>query len=466
MKRITLFLLIAAVAISSAEAQKVKRTKKTEDDGFKWYLLEQGKYKGVEIEKGTAVIPLYNNYTDISYIPGKHFLVTKEGVGQGVYDKSGSIVVPLRDTVKVIMPKSKGPYWYEKILYSVTDPETGKTIVYTHDRRKMKFDKEYKSFHQRDGYLMVQGADRKWGVCDLNGKEILPPMEFDENRIRIQSDGFIVGDYIFGKAFYDLEGNMVIPENRGYNKIEVASRYIEVYKGYPEDGLYSSLREKNTRMGICDKYGKEIIKVDIPAWGRYIHYSEKEGFYYSLADEGHKYKHYLGVTLDAEGHGIPNPDYPLGSSNIPDQEETAYNNSTSTYQPANNYNTYTPPAQQKQQSSGSTGGKSSSTSNKNSSTTQPKSTPKSSAGASSNKPSTTRTTKERTHPFENYNKPVKCANCRGTGMARCFGCDGKGYIRKSGIDKNGKQVFRNERHIYCNGTGKIKCTVCNGKGTR
>ena len=227
----------------------MKRTKKTEEDGFKWILLEQGKYKGAEIEKGTAVIPLSNNYTDISYIPGKHFLVTKEGVGQGVYDKSGSIIVPLRDTVKVIMPKSRGPYWYENILYSVTDPETGKTIVYTHDRRKMKFDKEYKAFHQRDGYLMVQGIDDKWGVCDLDGKEILPPMEFDESRIRIESDGFIVGNYVFGKAFYDLEGNVVIPKNRGYNYIVVASNYIEVYKDYPENGLYRSLKEKNTRMG-------------------------------------------------------------------------------------------------------------------------------------------------------------------------------------------------------------------------
>lgn len=213
--------------------------------------------------------------------------------------------------------------------------------------------------------------------------------------------------------------------------------------------------------GIRDKNGKEVFA---PEHAYTIEWSYvkngKRTIYYWQDIEDKLYTgiaYYTGMCLDPNGEIVPDPDHPLGSTNKPipedNQEETAYN---IPYQPINNYNTYTPPAQHKQQS----------TENKSNSTAQPKSSPKSSAGTSSNNPSTTRTTKERTHPFENYNKPVKCANCRGTGMANCWSCGGKGTIRKSGIDKNGKQVFRNERCTGCGGSGKRKCTVCNGKGTR
>ena len=214
--------------------------------------------------------------------------------------------------------------------------------------------------------------------------------------------------------------------------------------------------------GIRDKNGKEVFA---PEHAYKIKWSnEKNGkraIYYRQDIEDELYTgiaYYTGMCLDPNGEIVPDPDHPLGSTNKPipedNQEETAYN---IPYQPINSYNTYTPPTQHKQQN----------TENKNNSTTQPKSTPKSSTGtSSSNKPSTYKPTPNKINASSFQSTPVRCGQCRGTGMARCFGCDGKGYIRKSGIDKNGKQVFRNERHIYCNGTGKIKCTVCNGKGTR
>ena len=217
-----------------------------------------------------------------------------------------------------------------------------------------------------------------------------------------------------------------------------------------------------------------MARIIAPVYPKLVGLSEK-GHYFYYTDERYDYKderyniqHYLGVKLDDNGRAVPDPDHPLGHTDKPlprehIEEQTAYNNTTTTYNNSynNSYNntynnSYTPSAQQKQQSTGT----------KSNSTTQPKNTPNSSTGTSSNKSSTTRTPKERTHPFENYNTPVKCGQCSGTGMMRCFSCSGKGTIRKSGHDKNGKQVFRNERCNGCNGSGKRKCTVCNGKGTR
>lgn len=57
-----------------------------------------------------------------------------------------------------------------------------------------------------------------------------------------------------------------------------------------------------------------------------------------------------------------------------------------------------------------------------------------------------------------------CSGCNGKGTLRCWHCGGKGYISKSGIDKNGKQVFRDVRCGGCNGSGRARCPGCGGDG--
>ena len=446
MKRIALFLLIAAIAISSSDAQEVIRTKQKEKDGFKWTLLEKWdyiencKYKGVEIKKGVEIVPLEGQYKKVDYIGDGFFSTYKEDVGTRVINRNGKKILEAEGNENTFVC-GKGVIVFNGVNRAAVYDTTGQVII--------PFEKGFE-------------------------KIIFHP-EYDDPYFYVRT-GESIGHWKTG--VYNLKGREIIGLYRGYCAVFLLRKKKNVFF---EIEVENDNSERKFTYGACDIYGKEIIA---PVYPKLVGLSEK-GHYFYYTDERYDYKderyniqHYLGVKLDDNGRAVPDPDHPLGHTDKPlprehIEEQTAYNNTT-TYNNSydNSYNntysnTYTPPAQHKQQSSGSTGGKSSSTSNKNSSTTQPKGTPKSSANtSSSSKPSTTRTTKERTHPFENYNKPVKCANCRGTGMARCFGCDGKGYIRKSGIDKNGKQVFRNERHIYCNGTGKIKCTVCNGKGVR
>ncbi len=366
MKRIALFLLITLIAVSSVEAQRVKRTKRTEEDGFKWYLLEQGKYKGAEIEKGKVVIPLTYGYKYISYV-GNGFLETSKANGEGydIFNINGKQIIKGLQNISI--------HCYDKFL--IVRGPTKSSVYDTNGRLIIPEDRKYTEiYYHKDMFYVHSGAHE--GVCKLDGTEIISP-------------------------------------EKGYDNIVYYGNYYEV--------------KKDGKTGACDIYGKEIIAPKVTS---------------------------------------PDPDHPLDTSDtyIQEnyQEETAYNNSTSTYQPANNYNTYTPPAQHKQQSSG--------TKSKTSSTTQPKST---SSSSSSSSTSTNKSSSSTHKPSPHKNNassfqsgPVKCANCSGTGMARCWSCSGKGTIRKSGIDKNGKQVFRNERCTGCGGSGKRKCTVCNGKGVR
>ncbi len=436
MKRIALFILIAAGAISSAGAQEVIRTKQKEKDGFKWTLLEKWdyiencKYKGVEIKKGVEIIPLEGQYKKVDYIGDGFFSTYKEDEGTHIINRNGKKIIEAKGNENTFVC-GKGVIVFNGVNRAAVYDTTGHVII--------PFEKGFEKIiffpECDDPYFYVRTGESidhwKTGVYNLKGREI-------------------IGLY------------------RGYCAVYLLRKKKNVFF---EIEVENDNSERKFTYGACDIYGKEIIA---PVYPKLVGLSEK-GHYFYYTDERYDYKderyniqHYLGVKLDDNGRAVPDPDHPLGHTDKPlprehIEEQTAYNNTTTTYNNSydNSYNntysnTYTPPAQQKQQSTGT----------KSNSTTQPKNTPNSSTGTSSNKSSTTRTPKERTHPFENYNTPVKCGQCSGTGMMRCFSCSGKGTIRKSGIDKNGKQVFRNERCTGCGGSGKRKCTVCNGKGTR
>ena len=343
MKRMALFLLIAAVAISSADAQEITRTKQKED-GFKWYLLEQGDYQGIENTKGETIIPLEKEFKKINFFLG-FFRARDRNYKYELYDTEGNIIIPIE-----------------------------------------------------------RGYDDIW-----------PQMEYVGRNSRKQKvNWFVVEKKLEGK--------------KGY--------------GY----------------GVCDKNTNEIIAPTLPNRVYFDNYNAHT--FYIKSDN---VKQYIGITLDAQENIIPDPDHPFGSTEDGNyqQEATVYNNSYNNSYNNTYNNTYTPPTQHKQQSTGNT--------NNTSSATKPKNPASSSASTQSSNKSSSSTNKPTSNKNNAPSYPsttVKCQHCRGTGLASCWSCNGKGTVRKSGIDKYGKQVFRDERCTGCGGSGRRKCTVCNGKGTR
>ncbi|MBR4175784.1 MAG: hypothetical protein IKQ53_00060 [Bacteroidales bacterium] len=448
MKRIALFLLIAVVAISSADAQEVIRTKQKEKDGFKWTLLEKWdyiencKYKGVEIKKGVEIVPLEGQYKKVNYIGDGFFSTYKEDEGTHVINRNGKKILEVEGNENKFAC-GKGVIVFNGVNRAAVYDTTGHVIIpFEKGFEKILFYPEY-----NDPCLYVRKGEssgrRNTGACDLKGREIIG-----------LSRGYCdVGLIKKKKNAFDTEKSLL---------------YFLI-------SIRNDTSERKYTYGVCDINGIEIIAPKYPIVGlddngHYFYYTDER---YDYKDERYNIQHYLGVKLDDNCRAVPDPDHPLGHTDKPlprehIEEQTAYNNTT-TYNNSydNSYNntysnTYTPPAQQKQQSSG--------TKSKTSSTTQPKST---SSSSSSSNTSTNKSSSSTHKPSPHKNNassfqsgPVKCANCSGTGMARCWSCSGKGTIRKSGIDKNGKQVFRNERCTGCGGSGKRKCTVCNGKGTR
>ena len=438
MKRVVFFLLVVAVAVSTADAQGVIRTEQNEKDGFKWTLLEKWdyiencKYKGVEIKKGVEIVPLEGQYKKVDYIGDGFFSTYKEDVGTRVINRNGK---------KIVEAKGDG-----------------------------------NKFVCGKGVIVFNGGDRA-AVYDTSGNVIIPfekgfeiilfYPKYDDPCLYVRK-GESSGRRNTGA--YDLKGREIIGLNRGYcdvNLIKTKKNTFDTEKSL-RYFLVSTRKKKKYTYGVCDINGIEIIApkypiVGIDDNGHYFYYMDER---YDYKDERYNIQHYLGVKLDDNCRAVPDPDHPLGHTDKPlpsehVEEQTAYNNTTTYSNSYNNSynntynNSYTPPAQHKQQS----------TENKSNSTAQPKSTPESSTGtSSSSKPSSSnyKPTPHKNNASSFQPTPVKCAHCSGTGMMRCFSCSG----RKSGIDKNGKQVFRNERCSGCGGSGKRKCTVCNGKGVR
>ena len=399
MKRIALFLLIAAVAISTADAQKVKRTKKKEFNGFKWTLLEQDGIKGVEVKKGNIIIPLEKGFNEVKYSFDNH----KD-------HKNGFFVAE----------KKENGHWKASVF------KTNGTEIISADRGYCN------AYCEDEGYINVSiyiGSEFYCGLCDSNGREIIVPQpHYSGFTTFINCTGYITVRYK-DKSYgvIDTNGREIIPQGRGYT-YAVASNsggrtYIQV--------------KKDKDRGLCDIYGNEFFAPTNIQYCLYISYKNDCFIYHAGAD------FYLGVKLDDNGHGIPDPDHQFGTRV---DEYTAYNNSTtySTYEPIQ---TYTP--------SNPTSTKTSTTSKPSSSTTSPQATAQA---------------------------PEKCKYCQGSGQCRGNGsvqsikmhCAGSGRCSTCGGSGLMSTGFGSKTKCsYCNGSGKCqyckgtgKCDRCNGTGVK
>ena len=373
MKRIALFLLITTIAISSAGAQKVKRSKKIEKDGFRWYLLEQGDLKGAEIKKKEMVIPLEKQY--IHYYFG--YLQCNIGEHKALYDTSGTLIIPIERK------------------YTETIPLDG--CIYVHFK-----------------YTSNDSLRYGIGICDLQGNEIVPTSR-KYRKLHRNSDG--------------------------------AHHWYQVY-------------DKDYKQGVCDNYGEEIITPHTPG-NLDIVYLENT---FSYIDTNWV-QHYLGMRLDANGHGIPDPQHPEGATRQLEQPIQQPTDDTKATTYADNYRTT--------QYSATNNTYNNSYSNSYNNTHTP--TPSYNNTYTPKQNSTTR-------PQTTAPAPEKCKSCLGSGQCRGYGsvqsikmhcnasgrcstCGGRGLM-STGFGSQTKCSYCNGsgKCQYCKGTGK--CDRCNGTGTR
>lgn len=422
MKRIALLILIAVVAISSADAQKVKRTKHKEEDGFKWYLIEQDGYQGAEIKKGTAVIPLEKKYNCIEY-KGVGLFKVHTGNVEGIIRIDGQEIISTDCGYRFIAVEK----------------------IYDHTLKK------YISY-----FLYVICPDDRSGLCNRNGKFIVP---LDQHREFLRTDseiyyGQLIVKYANVCEVIDTNGRKIISTDKGFDNIVNNTRYYVVYK----DG----------KVGLYDLYGKEFYAPKLPKrtddtgrahakfpgdeygfYNIFDHDWDSEGIYYVYEDG---IPRYLGVMVDKDGHGIPDPDHTEGqvsewgmryihgskktSQTAELQQNAQYNTFNNSYQSTTQYN--------------SPNNRSNTTPQNN--TTQNREKCKYCMGSGRcqglNSPGGTRTIK---------------MHCNGSG--RCSTCGGKGLMSDGfGHQTKCSDCSYTGKCRFCKGTGK--CDRCGGTGYR
>lgn len=158
-----------------------------------------------------------------------------------------------------------------------------------------------------------------YGAADENGN-LLIPIKYDL-LVYYDSYGGYFGGYInYGgrnqiKTVWDLYGNCVIPESRGYSEIvrHQADKHVHYYSV-----------ERGSTQGACDAYGKEIIKPE-KQYSESLFYSSVDGF---NTQKGKSYIP-LGITLDLSTPTYSDNYIPARNNSRPRQNSYAQNNSSS-----------------------------------------------------------------------------------------------------------------------------------------
>lgn len=170
-KIVTTLMLVSLILVSFGSFAQ-KKTLMTEDDGFKWYKLEQNGKVGAQSTSGVTFIPLSRGYTYIFYsypfnTPNPFppyvgwFSVKKNSDSRGACDKNGREIV------------APGRYdWVE--------------------------------YYDSGGYVFcIVELNGREGVCDENGREVIAP--------RYKNLFFSRIEHVF--SYEDASGNYVLLDN-------------------------------------------------------------------------------------------------------------------------------------------------------------------------------------------------------------------------------------------------------------
>lgn len=133
--------------------------------------------------------------------------------------------------------------------------------------------------------------DKKEGIYDCNGRELVAPYTFDDISIKrdgawgyykVRKDGF--------EGIYTKEGRAIIDPSR-YNSISWTK------EGYYDVEIMTKDGKKTIyKHGICNKYGEELLPPILE--GSFVFYNSDLGFY-TLEDE---YFHLFGYKIDNYGN--------------------------------------------------------------------------------------------------------------------------------------------------------------------
>jgi len=261
MKKAFLFFVLAFCVCLHSNGQDVQKDLKTEEDGFKWYLLYSNGFSGAQDVNGKEIIPLSKKFDGIGYRADlKLFQITvfKDDILTGFYGLDGkSLIEPGK--------YDNANYWNETgkpIFFTVE--KGGKSGVCDKDGKEvipLLYDKVY---HSNGNYFEVYKGEYR-GICDMTGHFTLPlSAQYTLILYEPETGCYAVhkGDKLRGICKTD--GTFLIPLSRNYELCN-----------YEKEGWYQI--KKNGYYGVCDLSGKEVVKPD--KYKSMLFYEDGKGVY-------------------------------------------------------------------------------------------------------------------------------------------------------------------------------------------
>lgn len=203
-----LFFLLLSLIVSSLAIGQTKTRIVDKKDGFIWYKLKRGNYYGAQDINGKIIIPIkYDDVEYETYGKGDHFFKVKKGDFKGAYTRKGTLVIPTERN-------------YTSIWAAVGN-------------EKMCF--------------IVSSNGKRTGVCDLRGKEVIPPIYetigFEAVTVFTPRTHYYHSDihYFYinrnGKwGICNMDGDIVVQPTSGHYPLLSRSEYEHDKK----DGIYDS----------------------------------------------------------------------------------------------------------------------------------------------------------------------------------------------------------------------------------
>lgn len=195
--RTFMFIMLFFFSIIYSFSQSTKKELRTEDDGFKWYIVKS--YQGIQgalNKNGQVLIPLSRGYNNICYIsqkeqPEGYFNIQKAGK-EGACDINGKEIVPPIYYLVVRHGGKSEPYYYgvanELWEHGVCD-KNGKEIISPH----YDFPCILQGGNNGNPYWYSIEKDGKQGACNIMGKVVIQPRYEDviyhNNNFEVKKNG-------------------------------------------------------------------------------------------------------------------------------------------------------------------------------------------------------------------------------------------------------------------------------------
>lgn len=261
MRKVFLFFVLAFCGCLHSYGQDVQKELKTEEDGFKWHLLYSNGFSGAQDVNGKDIIPLAKKFDGIGYRTDlKLFQITvfKDDILTGFYSLDGkSLIEPGKyDNANYWNEAGKPQYFtVEKGGKCGVCDKNGKEVI------PLLYDKVY---HSNGNYFEVYKGDYR-GICDMTGHFTLPlSAQYTLILYEAETGCYAVhkGNNLRGVCKKD--GTFLIPLSRNYELCN-----------YEKEGWYQI--KKNGYYGVCDLSGKEVVKPD--RYKSMLFYEDGKGVY-------------------------------------------------------------------------------------------------------------------------------------------------------------------------------------------